>query len=211
MKNLDGLKGPLRKHLHMWKRHPFDMVIYSRRNYAHPRRTITRCCTVETGRLSSALHTDVELQWQYVPCLPYIETGQASHWMRAWVSPLLTVPAAWDPSHICSVGCSVPPMSRHSPPDLWDGREVGAPHCRVRHALPSQVSPELGQCSASSHVGKEHADHADTRFCFFLQHSFLNWKLVTWRKIERSVHTHMIILPQALRNAPSQPKFCSFT
>lgn len=129
MKNLDGSKGPLRKYLHMCKRHPFNVMISPRRNYAHPRSSISSCCSGETGQLSAAFHSDVELSGH---------TSHASPKSR-WAEPHAewepgSIPSRcsqhWDPVAHLRSGLLCAPMWRQSPSELWCGSGIGAPHCK---------------------------------------------------------------------------------
>jgi len=175
MKNLNGSKGPLRKYLHMWKKHPFDVVISSRRNYAHPISTITSCCTGETGQFSFAF----QLCGAAVATCPTPRLNTDGPSIIPHESLGYSLP--YTPSSLGSIarlccGLLHAPGWRHSPSELWGQSGAGAPHCRGGTHCPH--SSVLGLCPAAFCVGKEDTD-GTFLFFFLLQHSFLSWKLVT--------------------------------
>lgn len=104
-------------------------------------------------------------------------------------------------------------MCRYSPWGLWDGRGVGAP--QATSTLPTQLRPALGLLPPCVMPEKKIPIFLFSfSFFFFFLVFIFNMLLQQLEagnlgKIERSVHSRVIILPRALRNAPLQPNFSS--
>lgn len=151
------------------------------------------------------------LMWSCSSPIPPQNTD-ASHWVGAWNYPFLALPPALCVAHL-HCGLLMPPCA--------DTAHEG---CGMGEGLEHPRLPAHCPHSSGLHWGCSHRVSCRKRryqFFSFLSPSFFFFLVFIFNmllqqleagnlgKIERSVHSRVIILPRALRNAPLQPNFSS--